>query len=49
MRGKKEWGKGIESKEKVQIASLGQGGSSCLGFKNLIRQRLYCIKGILHL
>jgi len=47
--GKKEWGEGTASKANVEIASLGQGGSSCLGFGNLIRQRLCCIKGILFL
>lgn len=49
LRGKKELGEGTKSKANVQIASLGQGGSSGLGFENLIKQRLCCIKGILYL
>lgn len=49
LRGKMEWGEGTGSKANVQIASLGQDGSSCPGFENLIKQRLYRLKGILHL
>lgn len=37
----------MESEGNVQTASFGQGGSSCLGFENLIKHRLLSIKGIL--